>query len=61
MESHRRDLEERPEFVRFWAAYVKRTPNEKWSTQQNIIVNSIFTANQDIKLYLKVKRLAKLR
>lgn len=51
-----RDLAERMRFVRMWADYVKRTPNDEWSRQQNVIVDSVFSANQDAALYLKVKR-----
>ena len=53
------NLKERLEFVRFWARYVKSTPNDKWSRQQNMLINSVMkSANQDLYLYLKVKKLA---
>lgn len=55
---HRRNLEERLEFVRFWANYMKRTTNENWSTQQALLINSVMkSADSDPELYMKVKRL----
>jgi len=54
--SFNRDLKERLWFVRYWAAYVKRTPNAVWSRQQVSFINSVMkSANNDPKLYLKVK------
>jgi len=54
----KRDIRERLRFVKRWADYVKCTPNEKWSEQQNILINSVMkSASQDVKLYLKVKRM----
>lgn len=32
--------EERLNFVRFWANYVKSHEDEDWSEQQNIVINS---------------------
>lgn len=59
MESSKRDTKERLQFVRFWADYVRITPNKKWSRQQNLIINSVLkSASQDAKLYLKIKKLA---
>jgi hypothetical protein len=56
MASFNRDLQERLWFVRYWAAYVKRTPNSVWSRQQVSLINSVLkSANADPKLYLKVK------
>lgn len=52
-----RDLNERLRFVRLWAEYIKKTPNKKWSKQQNVLINSVMkSANQDVDLYLKVKK-----
>jgi len=31
---------ERLEFIKFWANYVKTHPDEEWSRQQNIVINS---------------------
>ncbi len=56
MASFNRDIEERLWFVRYWAAYVRRTPNAVWSRQQVSFINSVMkSANQDPTLYLKVK------
>ena len=53
----KRDTEERLRFVRFWADYIKHTPNDVWSKQQNVLINSVMkSASQDVKLYLKVKK-----
>ncbi len=58
MVSYKRDMNERIRFVKFWANYVKTTPNKKWSKQQNVLINSVMkSANQDASLYLKVKKL----
>ena len=32
--------EERINFVKYWANYVKTHPDEDWSEQQNIIIDS---------------------
>ena len=62
MALHRRDLKERLRFVRLWADYIKRTPNRKWSKQQNLLINSVMkTADQDADLYLRVKKLSAAR
>ena len=54
----KRNLKERLRFVRLWANYVKSTPNKRWSKQQNVLINSVMrSANQDARLYLKVKKL----
>lgn len=53
-----RNFESRLEFVRFWANYVKSNPNSVWSAQQSDFINSVLkTANQDVELYNKVKRI----
>ena len=57
MECSKRDVKERLRFVRFWADYIKHTPNDVWSKQQNLLINSIMkSASQDVELYLKVKK-----
>lgn len=49
-------MAERLSFVRFWADYIKRTPNEIWSKQYVMLINSVMlSASKDAKLYLKVK------
>ncbi len=37
-----RNFMERLKFVEYWANYVKTHPDEDWSEQQNIIINSQF-------------------
>jgi len=32
--------EERLNFVKFWAEYVRTHPDKEWSKQQNIVINS---------------------
>lgn len=32
--------EERINFVKFWANYVKTHPDKDWSQQQNIVINA---------------------
>lgn len=57
MECSKRDTKERLNFVRFWADYVKHAPNDVWSKQQNVLINSVMkSASQDVILYLKVKK-----
>jgi hypothetical protein len=58
----KRDVEinrkERIDFVRRWADYVKRNPNDVWSSQQADLINSVFkNANVDPKTYMKTKLL----
>ena len=56
----KRDVKERLSFVRFWADYVKHNPNDVWSKQQNVLINSVIkSASQDVELYLKVKKAAR--
>ena len=46
------------EFIDFYVDYLKKTPNKKWSKQQNLLINSVMkSANQDARLYLKLKKL----
>ncbi len=38
---------------------MKKTPNKKWSRQQNMLINSVMkSASQDVRLYIKVKKLS---
>lgn len=39
-EKKRRNVVQRREFVKFWARYVREHPDEEWSRQQNVVVNS---------------------
>jgi len=52
--------ENRLEFVRFWAKYVKERDPAIWSKQQKELIDSVIkTALQDVELYLKVKKISK--
>lgn len=41
---------ERLEFVRTYAAWVRRTPNEEWSRQQAVLIDSFFENAVNIPL-----------
>ena len=51
--------EERMNFVKYWANYVKTHSDEEWSRQQNILINSIMQNAKNSKLtkeeYLRIK------
>lgn len=56
MLNKKKNFQQRLEFVRFWANYVRKTPNRVWSKQQADFIDSLLmTANQDVSLYNKVK------
>ncbi|MBI2574360.1 hypothetical protein HYV82_00565 [Candidatus Woesearchaeota archaeon] len=41
-------------FVDFWANYVKTHPDEDWSRQQNVLINSIIGKNAGKTLKIEV-------
>lgn len=53
-----KNFEERLKFVRFYAEWVKKVPNEIWSKQQAELINSIMMNAQNFKMsrekYLKM-------
>lgn len=50
------NFRQRLEFVHFWAAYVKRTPNAVWSKQHTEFINAVLrNANQDRELYMRIR------
>ncbi len=55
--------EERMNFVRYWAEYVRTHPDEDWSRQQNILINSQMQAARAVRLsakdYLAIKQAGK--
>ena len=55
----RRNLEERLEFVRLYARWVKSVDNATWSKQQAEFINSLMQSAKNFKLspeeYLKLK------
>ena len=52
--------EDRMNFVKFWAEYVRTHPDKDWSRQQNILINSQIQNARNSKLtaeeYLKIKK-----
>ena len=42
-EKKEKNKEQRREFVKFWAEYVKNHPDEEWSKQQNLIIDSLIS------------------
>ncbi len=58
MKSNKINLDERLAFVRYWAKYIRENPNEKWSRQQVMLINSIMrSADKNPKTYLKMKKM----
>ena len=55
--------EDRMNFVKYWANYVKTHSDKEWSEQQNIIINSQLQSAQAAPLtreqYLKIKEAGK--
>jgi len=51
--------EDRMNFVKYWANYIKNNPDEVWSRQQNVLINSQIQNARHFKLskedYLKIK------
>jgi hypothetical protein len=51
--------QDRLNFVKYWADYVRTHPDKEWSRQQNILINSIMQNAKNSKLtpkqYLKIK------
>ena len=51
--------EDRMNFVKYWADYVKNNPDEVWSKQQNVLINSQIQnarySNLSRKDYLNLK------
>lgn len=47
------------EFIDFYVDYLKKTPNKKWSKQQNVLINSVLkSANQNKLSYQKARKLS---
>lgn len=55
----RNNREERLNFVKYWAEYVRTHPDKEWSRQQNVLINSLMKNAKDSKLtpkeYLRIK------
>lgn len=53
-------IKTRMDFVKFWADYIKKTPNKIWSRQQADLIDSqIKNADISRELYLKMKNSVK--
>ena len=54
-EFREQNRKERLWFIDLWANYVKTHPDEEWSRQQNIIINSVYgeTAKKNRELLKK--------
>ncbi|MDP3917243.1 MAG: hypothetical protein Q8Q42_03065 [Nanoarchaeota archaeon] len=55
--------EDRMNFVKYWARYVKTHSDKEWSEQRNVIVNSQLQSAKAVSLtreqYLKIKKSGK--
>lgn len=40
LEENKKNREQRREFVKFWADYVKNHDDKVWSRQQNVLIDS---------------------
>jgi len=38
-----KNKKERVDFIKFWVNYIKENPDEVWSEQQNLLINSQFS------------------
>lgn len=58
-EFRRLNDEDRMWFVEYWARYIKTHPDNDWSRQQNILINSAIQSARAAKLtpkqYLEIK------
>lgn len=43
----RRNREQRREFIKYWANYIKNHEDEEWSSQQNVIIDSQISKNEE--------------
>ncbi len=61
----RTNQEERMNFVKYWANYVKTHSDKEWSEQQNVIINSQLQSAQAAQLtpkqYLKIKEAGRIK
>jgi len=56
MKPGKTNQEDRENFIKYWAAYMKSVSDEEWSAQQNIIINSQLQG-VDHETYLIVKKI----
>lgn len=45
----KRNAEERLQFIKFWAQYIKTHSDEEWSKQQNVLIDSQFEGIEHLK------------
>jgi len=48
--------EERMNFVEYWADYVRTHPDEEWSRQQNLLIDSQITTARNTDYLIPKKR-----
>jgi hypothetical protein len=58
MKPGKTNKEDRQNFIKFWIAYMKSVPDEEWSSQQNILIDSQLQG-ADHETYLKIHKLEK--
>lgn len=59
LKAGKNNKEDRLNFVKYWANYVRTHSDNEWSRQQNVLINSIMQNAKNSKLtkeqYLKIK------
>lgn len=48
-ESKALNQRQREEFIDFWVDYIKTHPDEEWSKQQNMLINSVIKSANSFK------------
>lgn len=48
MKPGKTNKEDRINFIKFWAGYIKTHPDEDWSKQQNIVIDSQIESSNSI-------------
>ena len=56
MKPGKTNKEDRESFIKYWAAYMRSVPDEEWSEQQNVVINSQLQG-VDHAAYLAVKKI----
>ncbi len=56
MKPGKTNQEDRENFIKYWAAYMKSVSDKEWSEQQNVIINSQLQG-VDHTAYLAVKKI----
>lgn len=58
MKPGKTNQEDRDNFIKFWAEYIKSVPDKVWGEQHAFLINS-YLKNADHKAYLRLKGLPK--